>query len=140
MKISRETLARMPELIEAYRSAGYGGPGAVKDPTYGACLNCSGPFMSRLENDDYCAIWLMLKRLPHKWPKFSGCGCFPVPAPTGEYPGLTGGEAAREMYENTLDVWAGEYGDLRREFCRYMANAIDEYCNGRLDDAEDTEH
>lgn len=140
MKISRETLARMPELIEAYRAAGYGEPGAVKDTEIGACTNCSGPFLSSLNSADYNFIWWMLNRLPRTWPKFSGRADYPVPAPRGEYLGLTRWEAAREIYENTPDVWVGEYGDLRREFCRYMANAIYEHCNGRLDDEEDTEH
>ena len=139
MKISRKTLARMPELIEAYRAAGYGEPGAVEDTACGACMNCSGPFMSSLNSAEYSFIWLMLKRLSRTWPKFSGHAYYPVPAPRGEHLGLTRREAAQEIYENTPNVWIGEYGDLRREFCRYMANAIDEYCNGRLDDAEDTE-
>lgn len=51
------------------------------------------------------------------WPQYSGVYSTPVPHP--DFPD------AAEGYEFSEDKWSGEYGELRRSLCRYIADKID---------------
>lgn len=65
-----------------------------KDNENGICFGLNG------------AIRDEFKALCKQWPKYSGDPEFPVPFPSG---------TPREGYIGTPNLWAGEYGELRRE-------------------------
>ena len=54
------------------------------------------------------------------WEFFSGLHYYPVPAPKG-FKGL----CANEAYCSLVYLWEGEYGDLRRAYCTYVAEELD---------------
>lgn len=54
------------------------------------------------------------------WPQFSGNPTYPVPGP--------GGLGAAWAYKHIIDVWKGEYGDMRRELL--------DHCIAELEKAE----
>ena len=51
------------------------------------------------------------------WEHYTGDEAFPVPCPDGPDPALG--------YLRCTDMWSGEYGRLRKDLCRHIANAID---------------
>lgn len=53
------------------------------------------------------------------WNKFSGDGLYPVPDPEGRVTPST-------KYLNTYNIWVGDYGELRKELCQYLADHIKE--------------
>lgn len=61
-----------------------------------------------------------LGKIIETWDKYSGDDDYPVPDPA---------EAEADpylKYHNTADIWTGEYGELRRELCQYIADYIKE--------------
>lgn len=58
-------------------------------------------------------------KLCRSWPKFSGDQSYPIPS--------LGGLSNFYAYTYCHDKWADDaYGDLRREYCDYLADCIDE--------------
>ena len=70
-------------------------------------------------------------RIFESWDGFSGNTVCPVPDPAGELDAGT-------KYQNTSDMWTGEYGKLRMELCQYVAGFIKE--NGLLEQGWHDEH
>lgn len=64
------------------------------------------------------AAFFSLKDLPNydnivrKWQHFSGNPLFPIPHKS---------ENPANAYLGVHDLWAGEYGEMRRKFARYLA-------------------
>ena len=56
-----------------------------------------------------------LRSLFCSWPKYSGRLVFPVP-----HPKLSPAEA----FSAVLDLWVGEYGDLRRELLNHLIQEL----------------
>lgn len=53
-----------------------------------------------------------------QWEWFSGYMRYPVSHPNLDSP--------KTAYDNVRDLWAGEYGDRRRDFCRFVAGKLRE--------------
>ena len=60
-----------------------------------------------------------LSRIFESWSKYSGDIAFPVPDPEGRGDAYT-------KYRQAGDMWEGDYGDLRKELCQYLADHIKE--------------
>lgn len=78
----------------------------TRDPDHGACLGM--PPALRKE----------FMTLLQQWPKYSGDPEYPIPHPT---------ETPRSGFISADDLWAGAYGDLRREaieWCKRTAPAV----------------
>lgn len=70
------------------------------------------------------------------WPKYSGCSTYPVPASPeliaqwGEYDGEVGSDetfeevTAKFAYDESENMWQGEYGKLRRELLDYIIDSL----------------
>lgn len=58
-----------------------------------------------------------------EWEFFSGNLCFPVPCKGYRNPD--------DAYDDTEDLWVGEYGDTRRKLCLYLAERLEELVKDR---------
>lgn len=54
--------------------------------------------------------------LTKQWNKHSGDDLFPIPCPFGG--------VAKSRYLKTENLWQGEYGNLRKKLCGYLANVV----------------
>lgn len=57
------------------------------------------------------------------WEHFSGSLTYPVPCP--EFPREE--TYAAWMYKETENLWEGEYGELRRDFARHLADYLEKH-------------
>lgn len=69
--------------------------------------------------------------LPHLWvywPKFSGHPAYPVPAPSDKDGRIwLPGSYYMAVNAGGGDMWAGEYGELRKELLNWLINTIEEH-------------
>ena len=61
-----------------------------------------------------------LSQIFESWSKYSGDIAYPIPDPKGW-------GSAYTKFCRAGDMWEGEYGDLRRELCQYIADYIKEH-------------
>ena len=55
--------------------------------------------------------------ISHSWRHYSGYPDYPVPDPEGI-------KSASMIFQNTQNLWTGEYGKLRRAYCTYVAEEL----------------
>ena len=63
------------------------------------------------------ALCCKVKNLMTEWPDGSGSRIYPVPHPK---------LSSRNAYYSERDLWSGEYGENRRNLCRYLAKRLRE--------------
>lgn len=68
----------------------------------------------------------LVAELAAGWAHHSGSSNFPVPdpAPGSRKDFFADTELACMIYCRVMDLWAGKYGELRRDLCRYMAEKV----------------
>lgn len=82
--------------------------GDVAQRCYGICSNVSRAFEPKVHQQE---VMPLLRRAYRVWPKWSGDLDYPVPHPSLGCMGA---------YANTLDLWAGEYGETRMELVHFL--------------------
>lgn len=80
----------------------------VPNREYGLCMNLELANPAVLGIRAVCHAWLVAGF--RCWPHFSGNYLYPVPHPL---------EAAYG-FRHTVDMWAGEYGELRKDLMRFL--------------------
>jgi hypothetical protein len=96
---------------------------------YGLCSQIDDVYDLYM-TDEFIYKWDPLVQMDNiyaSWDKFSGKYCYPVPTPACE-DGIEGITCPEEMYDyyinNDLNMWEGDYGDLRKDLCRHVANEL----------------
>jgi len=91
-------------------------------PTYeetGICAN-----IIRAERFTLAGTYPYYYETIQRWTHYSGATLFPIPCPEEYnmmYPGL--------FYSyHCPNKWAGEQGELRRKFCRFLVRELNKYC------------
>lgn len=94
---------------------------------FGLCRNC----MNRQDLPDEGVRWevqALVDSITQKWPAYSGNPTYPVPDPECVYEAEhLGAEAAACAYTLGSDMYAGEYGSLRKLLAAYIAEGLAEW-------------
>lgn len=107
MKISESKYPSIKFLVEYLQGLGDGSVDPY--PGWGLCTLVALKFENKYDD--------LLKEYFTSWPMGSRVRGYPVPS-------VQGGLSAGEMYLSAPNLWEGEYGDLRKELCLYLAKAI----------------
>lgn len=124
-----EKINTMQELINWFEGLA---DGSIKpfNVDYGICYQIDEVYENYM-TDELISKWdglINLYDIYGSWDKFSGRHCYPVPAPECEdgVEGVTCPEAMYDYYSyNDLNMWEGDYGDLRKDLCRHIAKEIE---------------
>lgn len=126
-----EKINTMQELIDWFEGLA---DGSIKpfDVECGLCSQIDGVYVDYM-TDAFIAEWdelIEMDDIYKSWDKFSGRHCYPVPAPECEE-FTTCPEVRYDHYlSNNLNMWEGEYGNLRKDLCRHVAKELSKLLQG----------
>lgn len=109
-------MARFKRRLQTILGSILDNPGTIEVKEHGIC----SVLYRHLTLDDYADSINWMREAWADWPRYSGSDSFPVANPWGG-----GQEAARQIFQQTENLWTGIYGDHRFELCRYLLTKLE---------------
>lgn len=131
-----DDLIKAEVLMVAKELAGLG-DGSIQPviASTGMCYHVYETFGTARHNsqlDFYTEIFYKIDDITESWPEYSGSMCYPVPDLAETNPAKAK-YAAKFVYKYTSNLWGDTpYGDLRREYCTYLAVELIKFANEKL--------
>ena len=91
----------------------------VREDMFGLCMH----IVVGLPSNDKTIVYSVIEPIFRKWPHFSGSILYPIPD-------VCSGDPS-DAFNNTFDMYTGEYGKLRLELAQFMIDNLEERLNAR---------